>query len=224
MKVKALTLASVAGSLAMAGGASAAFTNITATVTSDIDIGGTLYDNFQIFVNYDNPADQTIALGGTPNNQQVLNSGGGGFWQQTLFGTDTAYNPAFVMFDPNLIYDSYVTIGTVTSADGMAPQFQSWNSTDFNTADSATTTNGGWFLTPDDPETISGGSSIVASFTVAAGNTVSGNFGQLQTVEDGVSMTRGGADTAFSFTRVPAPGTLALLGLAGLAGTRRRRA
>ena len=65
---------------------------------------------------------------------------------------------------------------------------------------------------------------LVAQLTVAADSAdgsdveVNGDMGVL-IQEGGVN-----SEVAGTFTYIPAPGALALLGLAGLAGTRRRRA
>ena len=66
---------------------------------------------------------------------------------------------------------------------------------------------------------------ILGQFTVASGNTFSGDLGQLSVFIGASNLVIDNTSGAlFSFTRpLPAPGALALLGLAGLAGTRRRR-
>ncbi len=61
---------------------------------------------------------------------------------------------------------------------------------------------------------------LVGQFNVADGEHIQG-FANIQW--GNVGLAGGGFVTEVFFTSIPAPGTLALLGLAGLAGFRRRR-
>ncbi|MHC4993374.1 MAG: PEP-CTERM sorting domain-containing protein, partial [Planctomycetota bacterium] len=83
--------------------------------------------------------------------------------------------------------------------------------------------DGSWFRTPDDPATIIGddGRIIIGQFTIPAGARLDGIV-RIAGFFDGDPTDLIGQTFNFS-TAVPAPGALALLGLAGLAGGRRRR-
>jgi MYXO-CTERM domain-containing protein len=256
MKVKTLTLMSVAGSLALAGTSSAAFTGVAATSQTKTLTGGQVVDIFELYATFDSPADSVAAVGGTPVFPQILNSGGSGFWQTTIFGghQNTANGAGAVGQVPNLNADSFLSIGVRQGFAGSPtlPTIQNFNAASFNNTGggdgygdaTVTTTNGGWLVSPFIPVTAaqpyppalpsgatfslpSGATHgvIIGQFTVASGNTFSGDLGQLSIFIGATNQIIDNTNGAlFSFTRpLPAPGALALLGLAGLAGTRRRR-
>ena len=78
--------------------------------------------------------------------------------------------------------------------------------------------NGGYF--DFDPGTAeNGGSVLIAQFTIASGTTASYEA----TVDHVLAGQSGVTSVAMGTVVIPAPGVTALLGLAGLAGTRRRR-
>ncbi len=111
--VRKLTLAGVAGTLALASAAPATFVGLGATKRSVMTTGGTPLDVFELYATFDSPLDAAISVGGTPLHPQILNSGGGGFFQQTIFGAhqNLANSLASVGGIPNLEYDSFLTIG-----------------------------------------------------------------------------------------------------------------
>lgn len=247
MDVRTLTVASVAG-LALAGTASADFTGLAASSFTGMTSGGTALDVFGLYATFDSAADQAVAIGGTPLFPQTLNSGGSGFFNVTVFGShlNSAATAGQLSFIPDLAFDSFLSVG-VQQGFGTtmnAPTIQFFNGGDFNGAGTGfgqptvTTMNGGWFLTPGDAETFAivnagvippgGGFSVfLGQFAVAQGNTFSGDLGQLSIFESGVNRIIDNSNgSTFSFTRplVPAPGALAVLGLAGVVGRRRRRA
>ncbi|MCP3903495.1 MAG: hypothetical protein GY715_07640 [Planctomycetes bacterium] len=254
MKVKTLTLASVAGSLVLAGTSSAAFTGLAATSQTKTLTTGEIVDIFELYATFDSPSDSVSAIGGTPLFPNILNSGGSGFYQATIFSAhqNTANNSGAVGQVPNLNADSFLSIGLRQGFAGAPtlPTIQNFNFAAFNPAGagfgSATvvTTNGGWLVSPFIPVTAAqpyppplpvgatfsapAGAThgvILGQFTVATGNTFSGDLGQLSVFIGANNLVIDNTSgSLFSFTRpLPAPGALALLGLAGLAGTRRRR-
>ena len=206
------------GTLVAASAASAALTG--ASVTSMGDIGGGV-DTWRVYIEFDNPADNLLAISGNAavaalqfqslDGDALVNEVPG------LNGTRFEDTP----FPTAAAYDSWVTLGETGASDtSFSPSFLGdvsgalsvINGTSFSQAD-----NGGYFdQNPGTPDG-SGGSALIAQFTVA-------NF----TYSGTIDYTLGGAGSeqgTFSVTTVPvpAPGAMALLGLAGLAARRRRR-
>ena len=86
------------------------------------------------------------------------------------------------------------------------------------------TDNGSWFATPDDPQVLAGADLrvMVGQFTMYGEDShvmgvlnLQGKAGDFETFQ--------ARDQAFDFAIIPAPGALALLGLAGIASRRRRK-
>ena len=140
----------------------------------------------------------------TSGGMNFFNSTGGGQMRRTGVTTGTAGNLA---------------VGTVI---GSAGSFNTGNGNVYG-ATTATGLNGGW--------TYSSENIIGFRFVAAAGTTHYGwmRFAMGAAGSAGTSMTRTVVDYAYestageSITVTPAPGALALLGVAGLAGARRRR-
>ena len=93
---------------------------------------------------------------------------------------------------------------------------------DFSNFDyEVTTTNGTWTVTPDDIQGEGDGSQVlIGQFSFAAGT------GGIDSMYGNVNLQGKNADGStwqVVDQWIPAPGALALLGLAGLAGRRRRR-
>ena len=111
-------------------------------------------------------------------------------------------------------WDTYVTIGTDTAegdATGLSPGFAAETN---GLASDWVTENAGWFVTPDDGQSRGLPPLQLAQFTVAAGQEVFGTINLLLREGGQVEGLRFGA---------PAPGTLAVLILAQIVGSRRRR-
>ncbi|MDP7005439.1 MAG: hypothetical protein QF718_04440, partial [Phycisphaerales bacterium] len=95
--------------------------------------------------------------------------------------------------------------------------------TSFNGGGTLATDNGSWFVTPVDPQGGElGGSVLIGQFTVVGGtgNGIDDLTGQISLQGKDAD---GNTWQELGITWVPAPGAMALLGLAGLAGRRRRR-
>jgi uncharacterized protein (TIGR03382 family) len=150
-------------------------------------------------------------------------------YQNTMYGgaTSRSISSAFFSFVPSLEWDSYVTIGCLYS-DGMpfdnnALQHIGIDWAGFEAGGDATTNNGTWFVTPADGQGGEmGGRVLIAQFTIYQG---SGDYDMYFTAgfqgKDADGVTWNGADSVE--ISIPAPGALALLGLAGVASRRRRR-
>ena len=82
-----LGMMSVAGCLALATTASADFTGLASTKRTMQSTGGTSYDVYELYATFDSSLDtaEAVAVGGTPLFRQTFNSGGGGFFQTTIF-------------------------------------------------------------------------------------------------------------------------------------------
>jgi uncharacterized protein (TIGR03382 family) len=128
-------------------------------------------------------------------------------------------NPAFFPIFPSLVYDSFVTIGLLTNVgNAMLDIGIDW--TTFEAGGAITTSNGSWFATPDDNQVYEvGGQVLIGQFTVADGDGVFGSINLQGKNADGSNWSAVGVE----FNTIPAPGALALLGLAGIVARRRRK-
>lgn len=200
-------------------------------------------DVYRVYATFD-AADRVISTfgaGGVGQEMYMNNVTTGAFWNHIDTGHhgDTHYNTApsgpQIGANPQHAFDTFATIGLfvnddeTTNTSGMFPDnIQSnW------TTDDATGGTGGWFsFDPTAPQTeaLLGSASqglqddgvwrvLLFQFTVKQGDKVEGQFG-ITTESQGNIYND---STFFSTNPVPAPGALALLGLAGLAGARRRR-
>jgi uncharacterized protein (TIGR03382 family) len=151
---------------------------------------------------------------------------GASAYQNNLGGpTSQSINPAFFPLAASLEWDSYVTIGSLYNTDNALQNIGiTWATWDPAGGD-LFADNGTWFITPADAQGEEvGGRVLVAQFTTFAGSgmydmTFSAGFQG----KDGSDVTWQSGHSV-SINCVPAPGAIALLGLAGLAGRRRRRA
>jgi MYXO-CTERM domain-containing protein len=220
MKVNASVLAGFAGSLVIAAAANAGFTGWSADSYS-ITEGADTWAVIDLFANFDSATDNLLNV----FNMSISNSDGSLFYNASA--------PPFIpaSFKPNVFggalppgwaADSFVTIGNDQTAASNGTSLDPG----FNDANALATgvigPGAGWFNVPPtngqgtagaDLKVLVGRFSIVGIPASAVNLNVSGsaafNTGQ-------------NAAGSGSFAYVPAPGALALLGLAGLAGRRRR--
>ena len=182
-----------------------------------------------VYATFDNSNDGAYAVAGTPGSPLSVEVIGGDFYQNA-FGTDLSPNPALLTPFPSLAYDTFVTIGMKTSANdgtGLPPGWPGFGASELPVAGDPAATNMGWFVTPDAVQSFAGAELrvLIGQFSTEAdlsviGNAIQGTF-LLSMVSDGVT---GYSETvSFYHGAVPAPGALALLGLAGLVSRRRRR-
>jgi len=208
----------------------AATSLITGTAMADysgLDFDGT--DNgdgtwtARIYANFSAGTDQLNAVYGDATNGLSISSSGG--FYQNAFGANTSagINPALIPAFPSLVLDSWVTIGLEDqTGNAMLDIGIDW--TDFASGGDISTDNGSWFATPADAQCLAGSELrvMVGQFTMfGAGSTVSGVLNLQGKVGDNETFVATGQ--AFEYSLVPAPGALALLGLAGIAGRRRRK-
>ena len=212
MKIPALAVAGL-GTLAFAGLASADFVNVT--VENLGDIGGGV-NTWRVYANFDSPTDTLLAISGNDTVAPLVFTSldGDALVNSSPLGGLIQEDIPFPISDA---WDSWVTIGdTATQNTAFSPGFLGGdglrsviNGTSFTQLD-----NGGYFdQNPGTPE--QGGSILIAQFTVA--NFSYGGTADWQAAGAGVVNSE-----FFVTTGVPAPGALALLGLAGFAARRRR--
>ncbi len=221
--MKATMMLGTAGALTLAGLAQATpFQGFTVESLGDMGYG----DTYRLYVNLDDGA-RVDAVFGNSVGPLSISAGSGSFYQNALGGpTSTAINSAFFPLAPSLEWDSYVTIGALYANGSPFAENKlldigiDWSS--FEGGGELATNNGSWFVTPVDPQGAEqDGSVLIGQFTIAGGT------GSAADLLGYVSLQ--GKDAAgttwqeLDVTWVPAPGALALLGVAGLAGRRRRR-
>jgi len=233
MNVKhASVFAGSVAAIALAGVATAGF-NGMAFEAVDNEGNGAGGDTYRIYAMMD-MGDRLDAVAG--NSEQNLSlTTTGTFYQNASGGaTSLAINSAFFDFVPSLEWDSYVTIGALYSngepfdSNNMNDVGMDWSN--FETGGDLEANNGTWFVTPDQAqgEAIAhaglGGDYgvLIAQVTVMDGGEIAGTFSGLLQGKTAAGDTWQEGVNGFEYGAVPAPGALALLGLAGLAGRRRR--
>ncbi len=230
MKMKTLSvLAGATAPLILTAQASAGFLGIK--VVGKPNPFGLIVCN--IYAEFDRPGEDLFTkVAGTANAPLLIQVEGGGTFFNHQFGTDRPPLTTLVEAFPSLAFDSFVTIGVkaVDGGQGGGQPFDNVTLTPGFPGISGTqlfTTNSGWAVTPDepqanpfDPDYVAGnGQILIGQFATANGTGFSGTM-LVGGVSNGV-----GFQAVVSFFHVPAPGALALLGIAGLLGPdgRRRR-
>ena len=212
--LKLLGLTAGVGSLILAGTASADFTGFSYENLGNNGFGTT----YHVYVNVD-AGDQLNAVYGTSDSVLSISSDSG--FYQNAFGSATVAgnNPAFYALAPSLEWDSFVTLGLVNNVgNAMLDIGIDWAA--FEAGGTITTDNGSWFATPDDAQVYEvGGRVLIGQFTVGDDDHVFGTINLQGKNADGSNWNAIGV----SFDTIPAPGALALLGLAGIAARRRRK-
>ncbi len=151
-------------------------------------------------------------------------------YQNDLGGpTSQSINSAFFALAPSLEWDSYVTIGSLYS-DGspfgnnalqdIGIDWNPWDPTGGNLWGD----NGTWFVTPVDPQgEEQGGRVLIAQFTTFAGTELELIYFHAGFQGKDANGETWQSEHETTIICIPAPGALAMLGLAGLATKRRRR-
>ena len=193
------------------------FSGFTIESLGDMGNGETV----RLYANIDAGSRIDAVFGNSVGALSISNEGGS-FYQNALGGpTSTSINSAFFPLAPSLEWDSYVSIGALYSNgspfDNNALLDIGIDWTSFNSGGELATDNGSWFVTPADPQGESNGMVFIGQFTLVGGTGLIGQVSLQGKDADGVTFQELGV------TWVPAPGAMALLGLAGLAGRRRRR-
>jgi MYXO-CTERM domain-containing protein len=157
------------------------------------------------------------AVYGDESNMLSVSSDSG--FSQNAFGSWGTPNAALFVVFPSLEFDSFVTIGLLDDAgDNMLSIGIDYAA--FEAGGSISTDNGTWFATPADAQVNEvNGRVLVGQFTVGDSDHVFGSMNFQGKNADGSNWTADGE----LFDTAPAPGALALLGLAGIAARRRRK-
>jgi len=197
-----------AAALAVSGFASAGFVGMD--VQSSVIEGKTV---FQVFAQFDSANDVVLSVFG------VANIPNGGF-----FNADFAGGSWAPQFTQNAATDSFVTIGGVPGFANSTQADPEWGAPGFTQP--GIPDGAGWFNS--NPPNLQGKVNAVTLKTLIAQFSFEGGAAGITTFTSPiiVAFNQGlGTPTIFgtgSFAIVPAPGAIALLGLAGLAGRRRR--
>jgi len=231
MKLSALALAA-----AVSSAASATFVSYVVTQTS-VSNSGVALDVYTVWARFDGATDTVLNVfnfnrtdGSATNmfyHKDNSDYNGGvlskqyGTWAPTLTGSATLNRP----------FDSYLLIGGVASATNTTAADPSWPAAGggWNRPDIPNGVNAGWYnSSPPNLQGRVGGTGNTATdvrlgqFVVDAGAN-GGTWNLKVGYNNGVAGSPVQfAETTFSLGAVPAPGAIALLGLAGLAGRRRR--
>ena len=183
-----------------------------------VDNGGVIVgDTYRIYVNLEDGG-RVDAVFGNASDTLTIGVDGGSFVQSPYGGnTSQDINPAFFGVFASIEFESFVTIGQLTNVDNALNNIGiDWSA--FEAGGDLVTDNGSWFVTPDDPQGAESGNRVlIGQFTVTSGASVIGQVSLQGKDADGVTWQANGVSW------VPAPGALALLGVAGFAGRRRRR-
>ncbi|MEL7072620.1 MAG: hypothetical protein AAGK34_01150 [Planctomycetota bacterium] len=205
-----------AAALIVSGSAFADFGSASYTVESAV--AG--YDTYKIFLNFTSPADKLLAINGdVAGGYSAISYEGGELYNALFAGVLADDNGQYAAF-PGMEGDSYFTIGGQTDT-SFSPGFLAGNTgadgSVVNGSSFSWENNGGYFDSDPGSGAFDSGSGIlVAQLTVASGEDIT--FGGTASYNSEAGDL---TFASFSVTTVPAPGALALLGLAGL-GRRRR--
>ena len=202
------------GSLILAGTASAGFTGLQ---YEDVENNMAGYTTWRIYAGTDGEVD---AVYGNGANTLTVNSDGG-FWNGTgTTGTAAGNNDAFWAVFPSNEFDSMVTIGMTHTNSGGSMSDIGIDFTAFNAGGNIETDNGSWYSTPDQPNVLAvDGRVLILQLTIADDDHFYGYISiQGKDADASTNWNADGVPIA-----LPAPGALALLGLAGFAARRRRK-
>jgi len=211
--LKLLGLTAGVGSLVLAGSASADFLGFD---IDEIDSGLGIGTTYRIYAVVDAGGEVDAVYGDDVNALSIQATTS--FYQNGFGGYGTPSAALFGFF-PSLEYDSFVTIGLLDDA-GDAMLDIGIDFTNFEAGGAIWTDNGTWFATPNEAQVQADadGRVLIGQFT--SDGDVSGCL-SLQGKEEDTSINWNALGVCFD--TAPAPGALALLGLAGLASRRRRK-
>ena len=137
------------------------------------------------------------------------------FYQHEAGGATVANQTDFMLnLFPSLAYDSYVTIG-LDNAEGNTMLDIGIDWTIFESGADLETSNGSWFATPNDAQVFEvDGRVLIGQFTTT---------GQLSGIMNVQGKNADFTNWQYRGVELPAPGIIALLGIAGITVRRRRQ-
>ena len=208
----------------------AAVSSLFAVSTASAGFTGLEYENvensmdgfttWRIYAGTDGEVD---AVYGDGASTLTVNSESGFFNGIGTGATAADNNDAFWSIYPSNEWDSMVSIGMTHTNSGGSMSDIGIDFTDFNAGGDIVTNNGAWYSTPDQPNVLAGADLrvLLGQFTMyGLDSTLSGVVNLQGKVGDFETFV---AEDVFFYYPIPAPGALALLGLAGLAARRRRK-
>ena len=229
---------SVAAALVVSSSAGAALVSVE-IIAGPANPGG--FDTWMVVARFSDPADTISAVNGVVDPKGILNeldffTGGGDMYNQEAFaGSPLNDFPSagFPLFGEE--YDSFVTIGA-TNFENDNTQFSPNFLGDWGDAPPTVQvilgsafheSDGAWFFFGAPPEVgnledVEAGNDTYDVLIFQVG-VISGVGFHLTANVQWFNPVSGDGNTPFTVDNIPAPGALALLGLAGLAGRRRRR-
>jgi MYXO-CTERM domain-containing protein len=208
--------------LGLAASANAAYTGLaieTYVGAEWVAQGYTGLTTYRLYAEFDDPTDVLIAVNGSSLGAMEMHSDSGTFFNDTsILSGGLKPGPGGIPGFFSVAWDSWFALDYDTPGGGAMQLSPGFATEVGGLAGDFSTTNAAWFVTPADAPQgeADGGRVLIAQLTVGAGEDVWGTIN----LQDGDAVGYLGEE----FTTVPAPGALALLGLAGLAGGRRRRA
>jgi hypothetical protein len=249
MKVKTLSaLAGVGSALILSSAADASYQGLTVVKHTTAAVQGIQRDVYRVYAMFSDPGDFLTSVAGSPTLGNMIietrnstDTGAGGNFVNPPGGGSTA--PTFYALGTQIEWDTFVDIGLASvpyggiDATGLSPGFAGVPNGGLNTD------NAGWFTTGGVPQGMAGNGTanvggsgnwgvLMLQLTVNAGNNVRGtvNVGGINnnplaggTTFQTNSNGQGGPQAFNSAEVIPAPGVLALVGIAGLVGASRRR-
>ena len=207
---KLITVSVGFAAFAFTGAASAGYQGMS----MDLHASSANGDTYRIYVDLDAGSRLDAVFGSSDNAMYIGHSAG--YYDNTFGGNSTLnINPALLGAFTSLAYDSWVTIGLETQTDN-ALSLQGVNF--LSDGHFASSDNGSWYVTPDDAQ----GEEVDGRVLIAQ-ITTSGDAADFYGNMNFQGKNADGSTWSATDQWIPAPGALALLGLAGLAGRRRRR-
>jgi len=177
---------------------------------------------YRLYANFTAQTDQLNAVFGDSQSDLHIRSTNG-FYQNAFGGpTSQNINPALLPLFPSLYWDSWVTIGSEDLiGNNMLDIGIDWE--DFESGGDIENDNGSWFATPDDIQVLAGSDLRVLVGQLTTYGWESNVYGSINLQgKAGDFETFQARDQYFSAFIPPAPGSIVLIGLAGLFSRRRK--